>query len=132
MTPAARSRAVAIVWITAGYVLAWACAVAFFWLLAVAWPDSEGPEFNWTTLGMAVLASFVVLVAAHIVWGTRTAQTLAAYGRPRRTALTVVAPPASLAVIPFGVNASVLPWQLWFVALIMVPAAGAAFATSQR
>lgn len=132
MTPPTRTRGMTILRVTAGYLVVWGAAVSFFWLLAVAWPDSEGPEFNWTALGMTVLASFVVLVAGHVVWGARTAQALAGYGRPWRAALTVVAPPLSLVLIPFGVNESVLPWQLWFVALIVVPAGAAGLATAQR
>lgn len=132
MTLAGGNRRPTILWITAGYVLTWGAAVAFFWLLAVAWPDSEGPEFNWTALGLVILASFVVLVGGHVFWGARTAQALATYGRPWRTAITVVSPPVSLALIPFAVNESLVPWQLWFVALVAVPAAASTWATARR
>lgn len=132
MTQPTRSRGVTILRITAGYLLVWVAAASFFWLLAHAWPDSGGPEFNWTALGVTILASFVVLAAGHLVWLGRTVEALRPYARPWRRALTVVAPPASLILIPFGVNESVLPWQLWFVALVAVPAVAATWATAHH
>ena len=109
--------------ITAGYLLVWVAAASFFWLLANAWPDNGGPEFNWTALGMTVLASFVVLAAGHLVWLARTVEALRPYARPW---------PASLVLIPFAVNESLVPWQLWFVALVAVPAVVATWATAHH
>ncbi len=128
-----RSRHATVLRVTVGYVLTW-CAGLAIWLIAIVvsrlWP-SEGPEFDWGRFGMFALASLLCLIAAHIAWMVLTARMLAPYGHPWRTRLTAVTPPVSLVLLMIAFNESLLPWQLWPVLAVCVPAAGATWATAR-
>jgi len=91
--------------------------------------SNGGPEFNWLAFGLVVLGAFIRLVAGHVVWTVGTTRMLRPYGRPWRTALTVAAPPGALVLLTVAVNESLLPWQLWPVVAVAVPAACATWAT---
>jgi hypothetical protein len=120
--------------VTVGYVLTW-CAGLAIWLVAIAvslLSPSEGPEFDWGRFGMFALASLVCLITAHIAWMVLAARMLAPYGHPWRTRLTAVAPPVSLVLLMIAFNESLLPWQLWPVLAVSVPAVGATWATARR
>jgi hypothetical protein len=129
-----RSRHATIVRVTVGYLLTW-CAGLAIWLVAIAvslLSPSEGPEFDWGRFAMFALASLLCLIAAHVAWMVVAARMLAPYGHPWRTRLTAVAPPVSLVLVVIARNESLVPWQLWPVALVCVPAVGATWATAHR
>jgi hypothetical protein len=128
----ARSRHATIVRVTVGYLLTW-CAGLAIWLVAIAvsmLSPSEGPEFDWGRFAMFALASLVCLIAAHIAWMVVAARMLGQYGHPWRTRVTVIAPPVSLVLVVIARNESLVPWQLWPVTLVCVPAVGATWATA--
>lgn len=131
----ARSRHATVLRITVGYLLTWAAGLAI-WFVAIAVSrlaePSEGPEFDWTPLVLVALSSLVCLAAAHVAWMVVAARMLTAYGHPWRTRATVIAPPVSLVLVVIARNESLVPWQLWPVALVAVPAVGATWATARR
>lgn len=134
MTPPVGRRWVTIVRITVGYLLAW-CAGLVIWLIAIVvsrLSPSEGPEFDWGRFAVFALASLLCLIAAHIAWMVVATRTLTPYGHPWRTRLTVIAPPVSLVLVVIARNESLVPWQLWPVTLVCVPAIGAAWATARH
>lgn len=129
-----RSRHATVLRVTVGYLLTW-CAGLAIWLIAIAvslLSPSEGPEFDWGRFAMFALASLLCLIAAHVAWMVVAARILAPYGHPWRTRLTVIAPPVSLVLVMVARNESLVPWQLWPVALVAVPAVGATWATARR
>jgi drug/metabolite transporter (DMT)-like permease len=130
-----RSRHTTIARVTVGYLLTWVAGLAM-WFVAIAVSQlsstSEGPEFDWGTFAMIALASLLCLIAAHAAWMVVAARMLAPYGHPWRTRVTVIAPPVSLVLVVIARNESLVPWQLWPVALVAVPAVGATWATARR
>jgi multisubunit Na+/H+ antiporter MnhE subunit len=133
MTAMPRGRPATILLITAGYALTWATAVAVWLLIATLWSPSseEGPEFDWSGVVLGLVVSLVALIGGHVVWAKRTVVLLGRYGHPWRAALTVVAPPVSLVLVVIARNESLVPWQLWPVALVAVPAIASAWATAR-
>lgn len=128
-----RSRHATVLRVTVGYVLTW-CAGLAIWLIAIAvslLSPSEGPAFDWGRFAMFALASLLCLIAAHVAWMAVAARMLAPYGHPWRTRLTAVAPPVSLVLVVIARNESLVPWQLWPVVLVCVPAVGATWAMAR-
>lgn len=125
-------RHAVVMGITITYVLVWAFGIASVFAAAAILDRTTDPDGADDAIGlvlMLVLAFIVGVVGGHVVWIVRTARVLGAYGRVGRTAATAVLSPVSLVLTSIAVNDSRLPWGMWPLVGVVVPAALSWWAT---
>lgn len=129
----ARSRHAVIVQVTLTYVLAWAAGLVLG-LVAMATVDARESDdgSGFAALGFLALGFVLGVLVGHGAWTANTVRLLRTYGRPGRTVATVVLPPLALVLLMVAVNDLHVPWQLFPVVGVAVPAVLAAWSTAPR
>jgi len=129
---AGRSRHSVVVGVTVAYVLAWGLgiAVGLAAMITVGGDGGGGDDGGLVALGRLALGFVVGVLLGHVAWAVLSVRLLRPFRHPGRTAATVVVAPASVLLLMAGINEVHIPWQVWPLTAVAVPAALASWATA--